>query len=123
MTTTTFTTQQTPNIGDGATVYRWSDRQAYTVVKVGKNGKTAYLQRDRATLLNGANSGEPDALVCYPGGFAGHVEGRQRYTYEADPNGQMIRVSLRSDGRWRTAGPHGEIVKFGVRAEFVDFNF
>lgn len=119
MTTATSTTQ-TPNIGDGATVYRWSDRQAYTVVKVGKNGKTAYIQRDRATLLNGVNSGEADALVCH---VAGHVEGRQRYTYEADPNGQTVRVSLRSNGQWRTAGPHGQIVEFGVRAEFVDFNF
>lgn len=123
MTTTTSTMQQTPTIGDGATVYRWSDRQAYTVVKVGKNGKTAYIQRDRATLLNGVNSGEPDALVCHAGGFAAHVAGRQRYTYEADCNGETIRVALRSNGQWRTAGPHGEIVKFGVRAEHCDFNF
>jgi hypothetical protein len=113
----------TPIVGDGATVYRWSDAQAFTVVKVGKNGKTAYLQRDRATLVNGVNSGEPDALVAHAGGFAAHVAGRQRWTYEADPEGLVVRVALRADGTWRTKGPHGEVVRFGVRAEHYDFNF
>ncbi len=110
-----------PMVGEGATVHHYSDSAAYTVVAV--TAKTATLQRDKAKLLNAVGSGEPDALGFAPGGFVGHTSGIQRYAYERDPAGGLVRVSLRKNGKWRTAGGKGEPVTFGVRKEHYDFNF
>ena len=33
------------------------------------------------TLLNGPDSGEPDALTFVSGGFVGHMSGEQRYSF------------------------------------------
>jgi hypothetical protein len=125
-------------IGDGATVHGYSDAHAYTVVAVTRT--TITLRRDKATLLNGPDSGEPDALKVTPGGFCCHTDGRQRYAYEADPNGHLVVARLRkaprkcwepkNDGSgeyhhvhradFRTAG--GARVTEG-RGEHYDFNF
>lgn len=138
MTTTTGTTGTAttsaskvtgPVVGGGANVYGYSDVMAYTVISISKSGKVAYLQRDNAILLNGCNSGEPDALQFTPGGFVGHTSGIQRYRYEQNPEGEIIRVSLRSKGRlagtWRTkgSGTGAALVRFGERREHYDFNF
>ena len=91
------------------------------------NGKTAWLRQDKATLLNGVTSGEPDALKCYPGGFAAHVEGTQRYEYEPNPEGRLYKVTLRGNGKWKQVGigtkSPGGTVTFGKRHEHYDFNF
>lgn len=68
--------------GDLVTVCMYSDRSVYEVVGVSKTGKKLTLHPVKATLLNGFKSGEPDALVSHPGGFAHHVTGMQRYSYE-----------------------------------------
>lgn len=95
-------------VGDGITLCGYSDSEAYTVIKV--TPKSVTMQRDKATLLNGMNSGEEDALVMHEGGFVGHVEGTQRYSYERDPNGyievarmkkypkKVIELSIDEDG-------------------------
>ena len=92
--------KNTYKVGDGATIHRYSDANAFTVIKV--TPTTITLQRDKATLLNGANSGEADALKCTPGGFAGHTEGTQRYSYERDTNGaiEVARLSKKPFMRW-----------------------
>jgi len=113
----------TPVIGTGANVFGWSDIKAFTVVSVNAKGTVAVLQRDTATLLNGVDSGEPDALKFFRGGFVGHITGRQRYAYERDANGEKVRVSLRKNGEWRVSGAHGARVEFGDRSEHYDFNF
>jgi hypothetical protein len=124
-----------PAVGMGATVTLWSDSHAYTVIAVSKSGKQITLQRDKAVLLNGRDSGESDALEFTSGGFLGHVEGRQRYRYERDPNGATIKATLRSyttrwDGKryycWRQVGTpthRGIRVAVGRRAEHYDYNF
>lgn len=120
-------TLTTPKLGDGATYRVYSDRHACTVVAVSKNGKQVTLQRDTATLLNGFKSGESDALVSHPGGFAHHVEGIQRYKYECNPTGQTHKLSLRKNGRWKLAGDSmrspGCEATFNGRHHFYDFNF
>lgn len=124
-----MTVANTPVVGEGANVYGYSDVMAYTVISVNKKGTVAIIQRDKAKLLNGVNSGEPDALHFSPGGFCGHTSGQQRYSYERDPNGETIRVTLRTKGRfagtWRTPGQTSGAmrVKFGERREHYDFNF
>ena len=92
-------------VGDGATVHGYSDAAAYTVLKVTRT--TVTLQRDKATLLNGTQSGEPDALTFTPGGFCGHTEGRQRYKYEANPEGEIIVAHLKKSPR-KVSLPCGE---------------
>ena len=121
--TTTTSTINVPTLGLGANVFAYSDVSAYTVVSISASGKRCTIQRDTVRLLNGANSGEPDALQFSPGGFVGHTSGTQRHSYERDTDGHTLTVSLRKDGKWRTAGAHGQRVVFGERSEHYDFNF
>jgi hypothetical protein len=122
---------QTPNVGDGATYRMWTDCYACTIIEVCKNGRELVLQRDKSTLLNGAGSGEPDALGFTPGGFVGHTSGEQRYRYERNPDGEIIRVSKRTrkNGQveWVKVGQatktQGGRARVGVRHEHYDFNF
>jgi hypothetical protein len=123
-----------PVVGEGATHTLWTDAKAHTVVRVSASGKTAWIQRDKVTLLNGANSGEDDALVMTPGGFAAHTEGAQRYEYERDYNGSVLKVTRRvlktRDGEkviWKPVGAKtqspGNRVTFDGRFEHYDYNF
>lgn len=91
-------------VGDGASVCYYSDRNAGRIIKVSASGKVVHWRRDKAKLLNGPSSGEPDALEVFPGGFAAHVEGVQRYEYSDDPDGEVKKFSLRKDGRWVQVG-------------------
>lgn len=121
-----MTTPQEIKVGDGATAFGYSDRRAYTIVEVKAGGRVLVVQRDKAILLNGVGSGEPDALTFSPGGFHGHTAGRQRYRYEAQPNAQRVSYSLRKNGRYVAVGSpakNGEELKPGERSEFYDYNF
>jgi len=97
--------------------------QSFTVIAISPSARVVTIQRDKVTLLNGANSDEPDALVFQAGGFAGHVEGRQRYSYECDPNGFTTKATLRKDGGYGMIGSSRSNVRFGVRGEHYDYNF
>lgn len=121
----------TPILGGAATYVVWTDHHACTVVGISPSGKTVLLRRDKAKLLNAVGSGEKDALEFSPGGFVGHTSGRQRYAYEADPNGEVIKVTARKlrDGSicWKAVGQRtnspGGYAYFGVRCEHYDYNF
>jgi hypothetical protein len=124
-----LTEENTPVVGGGANVYGYSDVMAHTVISVNKTGTVAIIQRDTATLLNGHGSDAADKLSFEPGGFCGHTSGRQRYSYERNPNGETLRITLRAKGQhagtWRTkgAGTGAARVRFGTRSEHCDFNF
>lgn len=122
-------------VGDGATLCSYSDREAYTVIEM--TDQTVTLQRDKATLLNGMDSTEPDKLTWSPGGFCGHVSGVQRYKYEPDPQGEIVIARLRPQrrltkfqvgDRWHEASlpiiktPDNSLVIAG-RHEHYDYNF
>lgn len=107
-------------IGDGATILRYSDQHAFTVIAV--TPKTITLQRDKTELLNDVNSGEPDALATTSSGFCGHTEGIQRYSYKTDSDGYTAKATLRKDGIWRQVGSPQDEVIFG-RYEYYDYNF
>ena len=91
-------------VGQGCSLPRYTDVDAAHVVEVSKDGKKVAVTLDKATLLNGFKSGEPDALVSHPGGFCAHVEGVQRYNLEAQPDGPKIWFTLRKNGRWVQVG-------------------
>lgn len=112
-----------PQTGDGVTICWYTDRYACTVFN--RTPRQLTVRRDKATLLNGHGSGEPDALVFSPGGLAGHCEGKQRYSYETDPGGECYYFSLRKNGKWVMTGcrmQDGTHLTAG-RNEFYDFNF
>lgn len=116
------------NVGDGASVSLWTDVEAYTIVK--KTATTITLRADTATLINGAE------LVFHAGGFAAHCDNQhvQRYSYEANPNGREIKISLRrwtdEEGnerrKWKKSGTktfeQGGNAYAG-RSAFHDYNF
>ena len=125
-------------IGDQVHVSGYSDVASYVVIKV--TAKTVTIQRNKATLLNGFDSGEPDALTFTPGGFSGHTSGRQRYKIEADPNGSIERVNMKKWPRlvsltckdW-TRDENGQIKAHSIKpnfgnmkpgeCEYYDYNF
>lgn len=84
-------------VGDGCTIKFYTDRIACTVVEVTE--KRIVVQEDDATLLNGFDSGQPDALRAYTSGFGAHVEGIQRYAYKSDPEGRRFVGTLRKNGK------------------------
>jgi hypothetical protein len=108
--------------GQGVTISGWSDANTYTVESV--KGRKAVLRANRAKLLNGVGSGEPDALTFTPGGFCGHTDGRQRWEITPDPEGPVTVVTLRKDGQWRRKGEdmRGHCVCDGLHHHY-DFNF
>jgi len=106
-------------VGDGVTILLYSDSHAHTVIKVTK--KTILMQRDIVKLLNGFDSGEPDALKFSPGGFAGNARGVQRYEYTRNEDGHIVKATLRKDGSIRVANSKAKVLL--GRYEHYDFNF
>lgn len=124
-------TNGAPVVNGPATYTLATDSHACTVVAIDRKGTRVTLRRDKATLLNGAFTGEPDALRFEPGGFVGHTSGTQRYAYEPDPNGETYVVTrrVRRNGEvvWKAVG-HGTNspglrAHFRSRREHYDFNF
>jgi hypothetical protein len=120
-----------PQVGDAATFTVATDSYACTVAAVERGGAILVLRRDKATLLNGWESGASDSLRFTPGGFCGHTSGVQRYSYDQDPEGRLIRVGRRvlHDGTviWKEVGhptrSPGLSASLGFRAEHYDYNF
>jgi len=121
------------NVGDGATYTSFTDRQAATIIS--RTEKQITIRFDHAKLLNGAESGEADALQFSVGGFAAHCEGRQRYQYTRNENGREMKFSRRvimnsytgeSRVEWKAVGTRtserGSTLQAG-RHHFYDYNF
>lgn len=135
MTTTSTTTTMTTNIrfqvNDKATFNLYSDSNAGYIVKVSKSGKKVWFCRAEAKLLNGANSGEPDALEFSPGGFCGHTSGFQRWQIAETPRNERptcftLRVQKNGEEIWKMVG-HGTYspgcTLSGGHHHHYDFNF
>ena len=110
---------------DAATVNFYSDRVAATITK--ETPREITVRTDKATLLNGPESGEPDAMTVTPGGFAAHWSGTQRYEYETDPLGGEYTFTKRRSGRWVKKGDPDDrgstTLTIGRRVHYHDFNF
>ena len=104
-------------VGDGVTMYLWSDAHACTVIA--KTAKTITIQRDKAIR---------DPIFTpewVPGGFSAICTNsdEQSWTYERNPDGEIIRCRWsEKNGRYQT-GSDGSI-KIGIgRHEHYDYNF
>jgi hypothetical protein len=91
-------------INDPVTYTLYTDAEAGWVSKVSPNGKTIEVEFAKQTLINGAASGEPDALQFSPGGFVGHTSGKQRWNIERSENPHKSKFTLRKNGQWKIAG-------------------
>ena len=102
-------------VGDGATVYLYSDRHAGTIVKVTKC--TVTVRRDKATL---DPNFKPEFI---PGGFGAHCtnQDEQRYTYEPNENGEL--TTVRWSKKYNRYGQPGDLRLGKGRHEFYDYNF
>jgi len=113
-------------INDPVTYIIHTDADAGWVSKVSPNGKTIEVEFGNQTLLNGPNSGEPDALKVYPGGFCGHVDGIQRWKVERAEKPNALKFTLRKNGQWKiakhpTTSPGCVLIK--GHSPYYDFNF
>jgi len=103
-------------VGDGVTLYLYSDSWACTVIAKTKNSIT--LQRDKATL-------DPDFKPEFiPGGFSAHCinNSDQSYSYERDPNGATYKAYWsEKEGRYKCW--QGEAPVGNGRNERYDYNF
>lgn len=114
-------------VGDKATHTLHTDRRAGYIVSVSPNGKTVWFAEAQAKLLNGANSGEPDALEFTPGGYVGHTSGTQRWEVAEVPmDGYLGKFTLRSNNRWKVSGggtyTPGNTLNAG-HSPYYDFNY
>lgn len=113
-------------VGDKATYCLYTDCDAGYIVYVSKSGRTVKFQEGRAFLLNGPDSGEPDALQFSPGGFFGHTSGEQRWKIEEDSQGRILKFSLRKTGFWKLNGHGGKSPGCGLiegHHHHYDYNF
>lgn len=104
-------------VGDGVTMYLYSDRKAYTVIA--KTAKTITIQRDKA--IRDPNF-KPEWV---PGGFSAICvnSNDQNWTYERNPDGEIIRCRWsEKNGRYQT-GSDGSIAIGRGRHEYYDYNF
>ena len=97
-----------PEVGMGATMISWTDRQPATIIEVSKSGKKITIQTDIATRTD--DNGMSDA---------------QSYTFEPNPNGYTEEYSLRKNGRWVRVGDdlNGSSLLIGYREEYYDYSF
>lgn len=100
-----YMNQTTPNVGDGATKLMYTDRHAYTVVAVSKNGRRCTLRRDVATRVDDNGMSED-----------------QDYTFAPGKEGNDVVVSLRKDSVWREVGGTQRYA-IGYRSEYYDYSF
>jgi hypothetical protein len=90
-----------PEVGMGATVCWWTDRMAGTIIHV--TATQVHVQLDRATRTDKNGASE-----------------HQEYSYEADPDGEVIVFRLRKKG-WGTAKGMG--IMIGGRHAYHDYSF
>lgn len=96
-----------PEVGIGVTEMCYSDRHAYTIVRVASNGKNISVQRDKAIRVD--DRGITEA---------------QDYRYERDTDAPVMELRLNKKGQWKLwHSPQGNTFMVGVRSEYFDFGF
>ena len=100
--------QPEPEVGMGATILCWTDRQAATVVER-PTPKTIVVQYDHAKRVDG--NGMSDA---------------QTYEYTPNTDGHKVTFTQRKNGAWVRKGEPlkgGQRVALGYRNHYHDFSF
>lgn len=98
-----------PQIGMGATLLYWSDRQPATIVDVQKGGKLIAIQRDNAERIDSNGMSES-----------------QEYKYSPNVAAPLEWYQLRKNGSYVKKGEslrHGQRLAIGYREKYYDFSF
>ena len=97
-----------PEVGMGATMISWTDREPATIIEVSKSGKKITIQADIATRTDDNGMSES-----------------QSYTFERNPKAYATEYSLRKNGRWVRVGDSmtGSSLLVGHRSKYYDFSF
>lgn len=99
--------QKTPEVGMGATILGYTDRNACTIISV--EPKRITVQRDNAIRTDENGMSEI-----------------QRYDINPNPNGVKSVFTLRKNGRWvreTESSNGGTYLLIGERQEYYDFSF
>lgn len=99
--------KKVPAIGMGCTIHYYSDAEPATVTRVSASGKTCWIRRNETEA--DPSKGE----ICI---------GHQNWMIKKKFTSSEIRVSLRSDGRWRCSGSD-LYVEFGRQYKYYDWEF
>ena len=92
-----------PEVGDGVTEYCYSDRHAYTVIKV-LGPKLIAVTRDETTRTD--NNGQSES---------------QDYRYQTDWDAVPVALRMNKIGQWKMVGdPQGSTYVIGTREEYED---
>jgi hypothetical protein len=114
----TILTPTTARVGDGATVYGYSDRQSYTIVAVSPSGKTITIQRDNAVRAN------LDEDNFSPGGFVGHRSHPGGQKWDITPDSTAPTEKARWSEKRQKFFLKGGYTSVGAgRHEYYDYNF
>ena len=98
--------QPAPEIGMGATQLLYSDRHAFSVIKI-VSPKKIVVQRDKVTRTDSNGMSES-----------------QDYNFEPNTEGMTATLTLRKNGRWVVEGEDlwsGSSFSIGNRSEYYDF--
>lgn len=98
---------QLPTVGMGVTEYGWSDRHPYTIIEV-INERKVVIQEDQSKLPAGDS-----------------VYGRQDWIITPNPNGQILTITKRKNGKWKEVGRGKGSNTFGLgrRSRYYDPTF
>ncbi|MFA7332452.1 MAG: hypothetical protein WC326_15390 [Candidatus Delongbacteria bacterium] len=91
-------------VGDPVTRSGYCDCHAGYVIQINAARTKLAMKDGDARLLNGAGSGEPDALHFSPGGFCGHTSSTQRWEIKPSNLARVTVFTLRKNGRWIETG-------------------
>ena len=102
-----------PIVGMGVTQLLYSDRRAFTVIRI-VDDKTIFVQEDTAVRMD--NNGMSDS---------------QRYSYNPNPNGHIYELRMCVDGHWRNAPfmfqnefmSAGAVFMVGHRDAYHDYSY
>lgn len=111
-------TDATPSIGDGATIYAWSDRSAATVVSVDVQRDIVGIQRDHAKRTDdrGMSDMQDYHYTPNPDSYVEH------YRRDKKTRGWRSVEKSAETGRWRWSNQAGGI-RFGHRDAHYDYTF
>lgn len=108
-----------PEVGMVATYVIYTDRHAVDVIKVSSSKKTITVRQRKLIVTK-----KP---VMVPGGFAAVVVEDAKFASEPDPDGEIMKFSLRKSGQWKKAGhpmnSPGMRLVLGVDSPYYDYGF
>jgi len=105
-----------PAVGDGATLFSWSDRDAATVVYVDAKRGLVGLQSDHAKRVDSNGMSESQTYEFTPNhdAYVLMIKRNKR-------TGKWHTVGKNEKGNWVQTGTQG--IRFGARNKYHDFSF